>query len=70
MTSNYRPILTVSVFKNVTELIYLRLSEYLTNNNVICDTQFGFRWKCSTTLAVLQLVADLLNSCHNKTNRI
>ena len=39
--SNYRPISTLSVFNKVFEkLIHLRLSEFLTSNNVIYDTQF------------------------------
>ena len=44
MASNYRPISTLSVFNKVFEkFIHLRLSEFLTNNNVIFDTHFGFR---------------------------
>ena len=35
--------------------------------NVISDTQFEFRKKCNTTLAVFHLVANLLKSFHNKT---
>ena len=42
------------------------ISEFLTNNSVISDTQFGFRRKCNTSLAVFTLVADLLKSFHNK----
>ena len=68
MASNYRPILTLSVFNKVYEkLIYLRLSEFLTTNNAISDTQFGFRRNC-TTHAVFHLVADLRKSFHNKSD--
>ena len=68
MAYNNRPISTLSVFNKVLEkLIHLRLSEFLTTNNDISDTQFEFRKKCNTILSVFYLVADLLKSFRNKT---
>ena len=44
LASNYRPISTLSVFNKVFEkLIHARLSEFLSINNDISDTQF-FIW--------------------------
>ena len=46
LTSNYRLISTLSVSNKVFEkLIHLKMSEFITPNNVISDTQFGFRKK-------------------------
>ena len=43
------------------------MSEFLTNNNAIFDTQFGFRRKCITVLGVIHSVADYLMSFYDKT---
>ena len=68
MASNYRPISTISVFSKVFEkLIHSRLSDFQTTDNVTFDTQFRFRRKCNTTLAVFHLVANLIKSLQHKT---
>lgn len=65
--NNYRPISTLSIFNKIFEtLIHIRLSEFLTANNILSDNQFGFRKKSNTTLAILNLVNDIQKSFFDK----
>ena len=57
-----RPLVIVHLYS-----FRFRLSEFLTNNIVISDTQFRFRRKCNATLTVFYFVADLLKSVLDKT---
>lgn len=51
--SNYRPISVLPVFSKIFErLLHSRLLKYLTDKNIITDSQFGFRKKYSTELAL------------------
>lgn len=69
--ANYRPISTLSIFNKIFEkILHSRLSNFLTINNVLSDSQFGFRSRSSTTLAVFNLIKDLLPSFHDKTYSI
>ena len=46
---NYRPISVLPVFSKVLErVVYNRLSYYLEENNLLNDSQYGFRQKRST----------------------
>ena len=67
LASNYHPISTLSIFNKVFEkLIHLRLSKFLTTNNVISNTQFGFRKNVILLYQFFYLVAGLLKSFHDK----
>ena len=54
---NYRPVSVLPSFSKFLErVIYNRLYDYLTNLHkkiILCDNQFGFRKKHSTTLALI-----------------
>ncbi len=55
--SNYRPISILSFFSKVLEkLMYIRLINYLEQNDVLYDYQFGFRKHFSTNHALIGLV--------------
>jgi hypothetical protein len=42
--SNYRPISLLPSFSKVFEkVLYVRMYQYLINNNILVDEQFGFR---------------------------
>ena len=60
---NYRPISVLPVFSKIIEkAISLQLIEYLEHNNLLNQTQFGFRTGRSTVAAVLTLTDFILNS--------
>ena len=51
--SNYRPVSTLPIFGKIFEkIIYSRLYSFLTDHNVLSNTQFGFRKHHSTSYAV------------------
>jgi hypothetical protein len=59
---NYRPISLLSIFNKLLEkVVYSRLINFLTKNNIIYKYQFGFRKNYSTSLALL----DVLDMCYN-----
>ena len=55
--NNYRPISLLSLFNRVFEkLMYNRLKSLIDKHNLLYQWQYGFREKCSTQLAVLDIV--------------
>ena len=65
--SNYRPISTLSIFNKLFEkIIHQRLLGFFEQKNVLSGVQFGFRKKSNTTLAIFNLVTDLLKSFKDK----
>jgi hypothetical protein len=66
--SNYRPISLLTSFPKIFEkAIYTRLTEYLINNKILSDNQYGF-WKgLATENAIFKLISVILNNQNNKT---
>ena len=61
--TNYRPISLLSNIEKIIEkLMYERLSNFLDINNLIYSLQFGFRPKCSTTHALINLTESIRQS--------
>ena len=62
--NNYRPIsLLPAISKILENIVYKRLLSFLTINNIIILSQFGFRKNHSTDFAIIQLldkITDLL----------
>lgn len=59
--SNYRPISLLSIFNKILEkIVYSRVHNFLSKNNVLYKFQFGFRKNHSTALALL----DVIDSCY------
>ena len=53
---NYRPISLLPAFSKIYEkIVYKQLYSYLISNNLIFDSQHGFREKFSTETAILEL---------------
>ena len=43
LIANYRPISVLPVFSKIFEsLMYIRLTKYVTKNNILSNSQFGF----------------------------
>ena len=60
---NYRPISILPVFSKVLErIMYNRVYNFLTKNNLLFSRQFGFQKNTSTEHAILQLVDDIKKS--------
>ena len=67
IVSNYRPISNLSIFNKIFEtLINNRMQSFITKHNIISRSQYGFRKGLSTTLAVFNLVNDILPSFNTK----
>ena len=64
--SNWRPISLLPIFSKIYEkIIHRRLYEYLDKLGILCDSQFGFRSKHSTSHAVHHLL-DVINGALEK----
>ena len=68
MFSNYRPISMICIFdKKIEEIVHVRLlTMFLENNKILTHRQFGFKKVSNTTLAILTLKTDLIQSFKTK----
>ena len=65
--SNYRPISVLTVFSKIIEkCVFSRISNFLSSNNLLNSTQYGFREGLSTSLAITKLTQDITNSIETK----
>jgi len=65
--TNYRPIsLLPSVSKILEKIVYKRLISFLTINNILNRSQFGFRKNCSTDIAIIQLLDQITELLSHK----
>jgi len=54
---NYHPISKLSCFYKIMEkVMYKRTYDFLNNNNILYDRQFGFRKHYSTNLALIEVI--------------
>lgn len=55
--NNYRPISVLPVFSKIIEkLMHIRLAKFLNKNNSLSPSQFGFRSKHSTAMAIINMI--------------
>ena len=67
IVSNYRPISVLSSFSKIFEkIMYVRLENYLQTNFILHQSQYGFRKKMSTSMALLSLTEEISRSMDNK----
>ena len=65
--SNYRPVSILPMFSKLLEwLAYNRLVEFINDNKLLYDFQFGFQRGKSTQLAVMMLVDKITEALDNK----
>ena len=66
---NYRPISVLPLFDKIFEqIVQTRLNDFLSKNNILSDSQFGFQNGKSTADAVLNLTDDIYSALkENKT---
>ena len=63
---NYRPISVLSIFSKIFEkAMFKRLYGYLESRNFLYPLQFGFRKKCWTNRALIQITESIRNSVDN-----
>ena len=71
LVNNYRPIsLLPSISKILEKLVYKRLDSFLSLNNILISSQFGFRKKFSTDFAITKLLDNVIQSLSNKEHAI
>ena len=64
---NYRPISNLSSINKIFEkLTYNRITNFIDEQNILSEFQFGFRKFSNTTLAVFHFVSDLLKTFNKK----
>ena len=62
LIENYRPISVLSSISKIFEkVVFNQLYAYFTQNNLFYHSQYGFRKKCSTEHAVLELSDKVIN---------
>ena len=65
--TNYRPISILPVINKISEKVfYNRLYNYLSVNNLLSSSQFGFRSGASTEHALLKFSDDILKFLYQK----
>jgi len=66
LPGNYRPISLLSIFDKILEkLMYRRLSNFLDQNSILYEYQFGFRKNHSTVQAVMEVLDNIYEHCDN-----
>ena len=64
--NNYRPISLLTIFSKILEkLAFSRLMKFITDNNILCEDQFGFRKNNSTNLALLEFTDSIHHHLDN-----
>ena len=67
LVNNYRPISVLPMFSKILEkIIFTRISNFVVQNNILSDNQFGFRNNLSTYMTLLKLSDTTFNELNNK----
>ena len=67
LLTNYRPISILPILSKILEqLMQFRLVKYLEEQNIIYEHQFGFQRNKSTSLAILDVHAKIIEAIENK----
>ena len=64
--NNYRPISLLSIFDKIMEkIMHKKLSEFLDEHEILFINQFGFRKRCSTIHALLDIIERIRDNMDN-----
>ena len=63
--SNYRPIILTFFSKVIEKVIYNRLQNDITVNNILAEEQYGFRNNSSTETASFNLINNMLDALNS-----
>jgi hypothetical protein len=66
LMDNYRPISLLSNFSKVLEKMCNRLTQFLTENKILSNSQFGFRRKHSTIHPIIHLLNEVTKASSSK----
>ena len=67
--TNYRPVSLLPQFSKILEKLFqIRLEKCIDRNNIISESQYGFRRNCSTNLAIIDLIEEITTSLDKKKN--
>ena len=67
LVSNYRPISILPAISKILEkILYSRLYDFVTQNNLLNPTQYGFRKSHSTDFAIVQLCDKIIHALSRK----
>ena len=70
-TNNYRPIsLLPSLSKVLEKIIFKRVTSFLCANDIICESQFGFRAKHNTTHAILTCINNIAHAIDQRLHTV
>ena len=65
--NNYRPISLLSIFDKIIEkLMHKRLYNFLEENDILYEKQYGFRKNNSTIFALIEITEKIKESIDNK----
>ena len=65
--SNYRPISLLPTFSQILKkIMHKRLYNFFVTNNLLMESQYGFRSSHSTAHAIAELYADILQGFDSK----
>ena len=65
--TNYRPVSLLPQFSKILEKIFqIRLEKFIDRNNIISESQYGFRRNCSTNLAIIDVIEEITSSLDKK----
>ena len=66
-TGNYRPISLLQQFsKNLEQLLLSRLDNFISAEDILNSSQFGFHKAMSTSHAVMELIEEISNATDHK----
>ena len=64
---NYRPVSLLSQFSKVLEKLFVsKFDDFIEKNNLLNDSQYGFRTQRSTALALMKLTEDITTAIEDK----
>lgn len=64
---DYRPVSILTSFNKVTEkIIYRRIMNFISQNKLLYERQYGFREKSNTEVAAIELINDIRHSLDGK----